>query len=191
MPAVPPRDPAIRAAARTAALIAVPLALVAGLVVFWLLNRLQEPAQQPASAPSATPQRTDPVAVAAPPLGEPAATVCRSLVSRLPDRLRDRVRRPVLAGSEQAAAYGDPPITVSCGVPGSTVPLGEQPFTLSGVCWYGAVGPTDAVLSTQDRTVPIVVTIPRAYTEPGQWVIEFSGPIVSSVPAITPPPAGC
>jgi hypothetical protein len=171
--------------------VAIPVALIAGLAAFWLLNGLQTPSRRPEPTPSAALQRTDPVTMAAPALGEPGATTCRLLMAKLPDRLRDRVRRPVVAGPEQNAAYGDPPITVSCGVPGTVVPPGEQPFTLSGVCWYGVVGQTNAVLTTQDRTVPIVVTIPRTYAEPGQWTIEFSGPIVATDPAITPPPSRC
>ena len=43
-----------------------------------------------------------------------AGRCCRSC----PATLRDLAARPVTAGPEQNAAYGDPPLTVACGVPG-------------------------------------------------------------------------
>ncbi len=44
-----------------------------------------------------------------------AAGVCRRSTAQLPATVVGRHRRPV-SGAEQNAAYGDPPITVACGV---------------------------------------------------------------------------
>jgi hypothetical protein len=180
-------DEVTRSAARLAALIALPLALVAGLVAFWALGGIHSLAS---SKPR--PQATGPVAMAAPSLPDRPATVCRALLSQLPDHIRDRNRRPVTAGPEQNAAYGDPAITVACApssVP-SIAPTADV-YVLSGVCWYAATGPKASTWTTLDREVPVTVTVPASYDSPGQWVAEFSGPIVQSVPSIPNPPSGC
>jgi hypothetical protein len=185
-------DPVNTGAARTAALIALPVAVVAGLVVFGVLGGFGSPAPRPSSPPGSG-SVTGPVGMAAPGLSEPAATVCRALVAALPGKLRDRTRRPVTAGPEQNAAYGDPAITLACGGgPRPSVDPTRDVYVLSGVCWYEVPGPDSSTVWTAiDRTVPVTVTVPAAYDPPGQWVIEFSGPVLSSVPATSYVPFGC
>ena len=176
-----------RTAARLAAVIALPVAVLAGILAFRILGG---PAARPAPSPSA--QATGPVAMAAPNLSPQTATVCRALLAALPDSLRDRRRRPVPAGPEQNAAYGDPPITLACGagpLP-SIDPTGEV-YPLSGVCWYARPGRDTTAWTAVDRVVTITVTVPNSYAGQGQWVIEFSGPVISSVPSITAVPSGC
>lgn len=198
----------MRRASRTAALIAVPVALVAGALVFWLLGGFggggpggPGAAGTPAGSAVPAPQSTAPVAMPVPVLGERAVEVCRALLSQLPDRLRDRMARPVTgtgtapdgnSGAEQNAAYGDPPITLACGVQ-PVVPSPDATLAvLSGVCWYQQQDPSVVVLTTVDREVPIAVTVPRAYTEPWQWIIEFSTPIIETVrSATTAVPSTC
>ena len=53
-------------------------------------------------------------------------------------------------------------------------------YPLSGVCWYAVPGKDSTTWSTLDREVTITVTVPNSYSGQGQWVIEFSGPVVSS-----------
>jgi len=116
-------DPVSRRAARLAALIALPVALVAGFVTF----RVLAPGGS-ASGDGAAPGggATTAVDVAAPSLAPRTATVCRALLAKLPATLGDLTRRPVTAGAEQNAAYGDPPVTVACGSTGVllTLPIG-------------------------------------------------------------------
>jgi hypothetical protein len=180
-------DPATRSAARLAAAVALPAALVAGLVAYRLLG---PGAHQGASA-SPAPQSSAPVAVAAPPLAERPATVCRALLSRLPAALRDRPRRPVTAGPEQNAAYGDPAITLACGGPRPSVDPTAYVYPLSGVCWYAVAGPAATTWTTVDREVPVTVTVPNGYSGQGQWVIEFSPAVGIAVPGTANPPTGC
>jgi hypothetical protein len=182
-------DQETRGVARLAAAVALPVALVAGLVAFWALGgfgRAHEAAAPPA------PQATSAVAMAAPSLGVRPATVCRALLAQLPPALRDRPRRAVSAGPEQNAAYGDPAITLACGSgPAPSVDPTADVYPLSGVCWYAVPGPETTTWSTLDREVTVTVTVPNSYPGQGQWVIEFSGPIVASVPSITKVPSGC
>src|SRR5687767_15107454 len=101
-------DSTPRGAARTATLVALPLALVTGVAVYWLLGGFRsEPAAQPAR-----PQATTAVELAATPLGDRPAAVCRALFAKLAPTLGDLPRRPVTAGPEQNAAYGDPPVVL-------------------------------------------------------------------------------
>jgi len=188
--------------ARVATLAALPIALIAGLLVFWLLGGFDAgkpgggpDAGQPdgrAASPSATPraQSSAPVAMPAPSLDQRRATVCRALLSQLPDAVRELRRRPVTAGPEQNAAYGDPAITLACGVPAVSVEPTAIVFNL-GPCWYADQRPDATVWTTVDREVPVRVTVPIGYAAPGQWVAAFSPPLVAAVPSAPTRPSGC
>ena len=184
------RDEVTRAAARRATLVAVPVALLAGVLVFWLLSHAGRPA--PVSTATPGPAATGPVGMAAPPLTDRAATLCRALVLRLPDALGRHARRPVTAGAAQNAAYGDPPITLACAAgPAPSVAPDAQLLNVSGVCWGTEQLADRSVWTTVDREVPITVTVPQAYEGPSQQVIDFTDPIIATVPRTASPPTGC
>lgn len=197
-------DPVSRGAARWATLTAVPLALLAGVGAFAALGGFDgaDPGGRPGAGASASPPAptgptptgpvaTGPVEMSAPALSGRAELVCRALLSRLPDSLRDQARRPVTAGAEQNAAYGEPPITVACGAAAATFPATDVVYALSGVCWHAAQGDANSVWTTVDREVPIRVTLPAAYQ--GQLVIDLSAAIVGAVPPLSAEkiPTGC
>lgn len=184
-------DSASRNAARTATLVAVPIALLVGVLAFWQLGGFGGGAAKPAASRSATPTATGPVTVSAPELTGGAILTCRAFVAALPDDIRKLPRRPVSDGVEQNAAYGDPAITVSCGVPPVTVPPTATVYSLSGVCWYAQKQPAGSTWTTVDRTVPVSVSVPGKYDSPGQWTAEFDDTIISSVPSAKTAPAGC
>ena len=167
-----------RSPAGTATFVAVPAALLAGALAFWALSSgTREERDQPRQ------QASGPVTVAAPPLSERAATVCRALTSQLPAAIRDRARRPVTAGTAQNAAYGDPPIVVSCGVEEPRVPQVAQLLILSGVCWFPEEQGGTQIWTTVDREAPVRVTLPQQYDPAGQWVIDLSPAINGAVPS--------
>jgi hypothetical protein len=181
-------DTETRGAARLAVFAAVPIAVVMGIVTFWWMGGLGS-AGKPAR-PRA--QSTAPVTTTASPLAGPAATACPDLLGRIPtDGLRDRPRRPVTAGAGQNAAYGDPAITLTCGVPAVSLPVGADVYLLSGVCWYTQTDGTGTVWTTVDRDTPVRVHVPKSYEAPGQWVIEFSPAVTAALPRAATPPAGC
>ena len=115
-PPVRASDPTTRSAALWATAIALPVAILAGFLIFWQLTPADGPAAAPATAPPST-TPTTPVQMAAPALSARTAQVCLAVTSQLPNTLRDLPARKVSAGPEQNAAYGEPPITVACGVP--------------------------------------------------------------------------
>ncbi|HEU4421178.1 MAG TPA: DUF3515 family protein [Pilimelia sp.] len=187
-------DQITRGAARWATLIAVPAALLAGLGIFAGMGGFGGDGAAP--EPTTTtprPQATTPVPMAATALSPRAESVCRALLARLPDALRDRARRPVTAGPEQNAAYGDPAITVSCGTPMPVFPPTDLVYPLDRVCWHAAETPDATVWTTVDRELSVRVRVPRAYEQPGQWVIALSPSVTAAIPraAAGKIPSGC
>jgi hypothetical protein len=184
--------------ARTATIVAVPVALLSGVLAFWVLGGFGSH-PHPAAPPPPRPQSTGPVTVSAPALtGEPAAA-CRALVDKLPATLNALPRRPVTTGAEQntaeqntaaqnTAAYGDPAVILACGAPPVPPDVTDQTFELAGVCWYPQKRPGATVWTTMDRRVPVAVTVPNAYDPPSKWVIDFSAPVLATIP---PAPTRC
>ncbi|EEP73907.1 hypothetical protein MCAG_04234 [Micromonospora sp. ATCC 39149] len=187
----PPRDRTNRSAALLATLIAVPVTVAVAGFTFAKLTPDAPAAEPGPAATSAGPQSTAPVEMAAPPLAERPATVCRALTSQLPPTVRDLRQRPVTAGPEQNAAYGDPALTIGCGGaepdPGDT----DDVWLVNKVCWYAVEGPDATVLTTLDRETAVRVTVPHAYGSALQWVSPISDVVVASVPSGGTAPAGC
>jgi hypothetical protein len=181
-----PADPVRRRAATAATLVAVPVALAVGLVSLWAFGAFEGPPQ-----PVAGPRPTSAVTMQAPTLTPEVAEVCRAVVAQLPDAVRDAARRPVTAGPEQNAAYGDPPLTLACGVLTPSLPPTTEVFPLSGVCWAAVPGPGGTVWTTVDRTVGIAVTVPGSPDGSGQSVIPFTKAISPNDPRLPDPPPGC
>ena len=163
--------------ARLATLIALPVALVAGVGAFWALGGFPD---RPSTAA---------VPVDAPQLEPSPATVCRALVARLPEELGGLKRRPVTAGTEQNAAYGDPAIVLSCGVARPAIPASAQVMGISNVCWWPDERTGETVWRAIDREVPVRVTVPK--DADGAWLVNLSPAIVATVPATEPGPVHC
>jgi Protein of unknown function (DUF3515) len=199
-----PPDRTIRTAALWATAVAVPVAVLVGvLIVVQLIPHATREARPKATATSAAAVPAAPVPVAAPKLSPRAAQVCLAVTSQLPSAIRTLPGRRVTAGAEQNAAYGEPPITVQCGVPqpamcetaaaGSRcVPLDTELLIMNAVCWYAAPGTQANVFTTMDREIAVRVTVPATYQQPAQWANEFSDTIVETDPSRTSGmPSGC
>jgi len=181
--------PTSHSAARIATLAALPIALLAGALAFWSLGGFRTGVG--AGTREVASPASGPVSMAAPALDERSAAACRELIARLPGSLRDRPARPVTGGRDQNAAYGDPPLTLTCGTPTPSYPPETQLNGLSGVCWYVARGKTADRWTTVDRAVAVTVTVPHEYDQAGQWVIDFSSAIRAALPAADRIPLGC
>jgi hypothetical protein len=182
-------DRSTRQATIWATVVALPIAV---LVLLFLFAQFAPRTDDPPAAPSApSPRSTSPVEMAAPALSARSATVCRALLSMLPDTLDDHAQRPVTAGPEQNAAYGDPAVTVACGVPPASYPLTDEVWSTKGVCWHLSKDESTgaAVWETVDREVAVKVTTPSAYDP--QLAVAFADPIASSVKRLADPPSGC
>jgi Protein of unknown function (DUF3515) len=200
----PAPDRTMRSAALWATVIAVPVAVLAGLLIFTKIvpetgSAAPSPSiTQPAVVPAA------PVQMAAPKLAARPAEVCLAVTSQLPVKVRDLAARKVSAGPEQNAAYGEPPLTVACGVAQpkmcaslddsgtGCVPLDTELLNMNKVCWYASQQGDAAVFTTMDREVPVQVTVPKQYAQPAQWANEFSDIVVKTDKSSTVGvPSGC
>ena len=203
-------DGTTRGAALWATAVAVPIAVVVGLLMFWRLVPEGGTAALPTpSAGAAVAVPDTPVPMAVPKLDAHTAQVCLAVTSQLPGELRDLPARKVSSGpgqrsSEQNAAWGEPPITVACGVTQPTmcervdgghpgcVPLDAVMLRMNGVCWWGQDGPAVDVFTTMDREVAVRVSVPAGYEQSAQWANEFSDAVVRTVKSKTAGvPTGC
>jgi hypothetical protein len=127
-----------------------------------------------------------PVALDVPPGKPPAA--CRELLARLPVALADQGRRDIAPSDAAGAAWGDPPITLVCGV---GVPAGFDDvascLTVSGVDWYIPTAQLEAqgdlTMTTVNREVSVEVHLPAAYFPPATALADLARPVKRSIPA--------
>ncbi|RZU49811.1 uncharacterized protein DUF3515 [Krasilnikovia cinnamomea] len=201
----PVPDRTTRRAALWATVVAVPVAVLVGFLAFTQVLRPAQPAAAPTTAaPSARAAVPDtPVPMAAPALSARAAQVCQAVTSALPGTLRDLPARQVTAGPRQNAAWGEPPITLACGVAqpamcatldggAGCVPLDAELLNMNEVCWYARQDPAGPVFTTLDREVPVRVTVPTGYAQAAQWANEFSDAVAAaSRKRTTGVPSGC
>jgi hypothetical protein len=200
----PAPDRTTRNAAIWATVIAVPVAVLAGLLIF---SKIAPQTRSAAPGPSATQPAVlpaTPVQMAAPKLAARPAEVCLAVTSQLPAKVRDLGARKVSAGPEQNAAWGEPALTVACGVTRPTmctsldqtgsgcVPLDTELLNMNRVCWYANTRADATTFTTMDREVPVQVTVPKQYEQPAQWANEFSDIVVKTDKSITAGvPSGC
>ncbi|MFG1672775.1 DUF3515 family protein [Micromonospora sp. NPDC049282] len=186
----PRRDHRTRRAALWATLVAVPVTVAVAGFTFAKLAP-ESPDATPSAPASPRAQSSAPVELPAPALAQRPAILCRALVSQLPDSVRDLRQRPVTAGPEQNAAYGDPALTVACGGTAPLVPPTDEVWTVNQVCWHPVQEADATVLTTVDRETPVRVRVPKTYEQPLQWVTPISDTIVSTVPSAKQVPSGC
>lgn len=188
-----------RSAARLAALVAVPVTLLTGIGLFFVLSNALDPPESAAPSSTATPAPTPlgpaataPVSVPERKLSQWEQTVCRAVVSQLPGEVGGLAQRPVTAGVEQNAAYGDPPLTVTCGGFEAAYAPTDTVYPLpGGVCWHLVEGEDESVWTTLDREVPVRVSVPAGYDGPGQLVTELAATVARTVRSAEQAPSGC
>ncbi|WP_341719513.1 DUF3515 family protein [Micromonospora sp. FIMYZ51] len=180
-----------RRAALIATAVALPVTLLVGALA--LANLAPDtPAAAPDPSPTTPqPRSTVPVEMAAPALAERPAVVCRALLSQLPASIRNLPQRPVTAGPEQNAAYGDPAVTVACGGAEPEVQPTDHLTLVNSVCWHATERADVTELTTVDRETAVTVRVPHFYGEALQWAAPISDTIVESIRSAGPAPSGC
>ena len=128
---------------------------------------------------------TGPVDVPAPAVDAVTASACRALVAALPEEVDPGVtRRPVSGDAGRTAAWGDPPVTLTCGVPAPDRP--EEPVVVNGVAWSVRDIGAGFRWTTRDREVLVAVDVPDAYENGAEIVNPLSGPVASAFPSVAP-----
>jgi hypothetical protein len=155
-----------RSAARLATLVALPLTVVLVVLAVLLGGRGGSGAAPaaPATSAPATAGALPSIRVAPPPaLSAAAQRACQDLISALPTDLGDLPARPVDSPSPYVAAWGEPPVTLRCGVarPPSFIATADVQ-QINGVSWFAERrGPTTA-WTVVDRPVYVEVIAPAA-----------------------------
>jgi hypothetical protein len=179
-----PTDPIRRQAARTATFVAIPVAAALVAISVWTYGRTSE-----AAAPA--PEATSAVTLSPAPLAPDAVGPCRTVIANLPDTIQNHKRRPIKGDAESSAAFGDPPITLSCGVAVPAIDPTTVVYPLGGVCWAAFPGSGNTIWRTVDRKVGLEVVVPGASDGSAQSVVPLGSAITGAVARVANPPTGC
>jgi hypothetical protein len=111
---------------------------------------------------------------------KPVVDACTKLLAQLPDELDEGVRRrPVTGDATRTAAWGDPAVTLQCGVP---LPDQTQtPLVLDGLPFVTRKTAGRVLWTTADRAVNVALDIPTAYEEQGYLVLTLV-PVLKTLP---------
>jgi hypothetical protein len=132
------------------------------------------------SSDEPAPQATGPVEVPAPSVDAAGRASCAALAAALPVEVDPGVERRPVSGDEQlTAAWGDPPVTLECGVPDpDRLP---EPVTVNGVVWSVRDIGAGHRWTTRDLTLNVAVEIPDAYDNGAEIVNPLAEPILAAL----------
>ncbi|NJC73784.1 DUF3515 family protein [Planosporangium thailandense] len=178
---------ASRGAALAASIVAIPLAILVGILLVLIGQRHIQgtTGTKPQSLP------TTPVTMDVRSLAPDESTACRKFISRLPQSMLDAKRRSVTTGREENAAYGQPAITVRCGVAAPTIAQDETVWNLSGICWVARPARGSTTWTTVDRVVPVQVVVPDSYAGQGQYIQVLTADVGGTLTVSQDIPTGC
>jgi hypothetical protein len=104
---------------------------------------------------------------------------CAALTAALPEQVDPGVeRRPVTGDEQLTAAWGDPAVTLECGVPLPDRP--EEPAEINGVVWSVRDIGAGFRWTTRELDVPVAVEIPDAYNG-AEIVNPLAEPLTSTL----------
>lgn len=105
-------------------------------------------------------------------------------MAALPAELVGQSGRETDPESTVTAAWGEPAITVRCGVPdpAALTPTSEL-ITVNGVDWFPEELTAGYLFTTYERQVNIEVTVPDDYAPEVKAVTELSAAVTETVPS--------
>ena len=119
-----------------------------------------------------------------PPEGSTQAAACADFMAALPDELVDQSPRDTDPASDLTAAWGQPAITVRCGVPDPAALNPASELTVVGdVEWFAEELTEGYAFTTYERVANVEVTVPDDYAPEIGPVSELSPLVAESVPA--------
>jgi hypothetical protein len=111
---------------------------------------------------------------------------CRELLAALPDQLDTGVRRRSVTGdATRTAAWGDPPVTLRCGVALPDQSL--EPIRIDGLNLVTTKSRGVVTWTTFDRAVNVAIDVPTAYEEQ-VYDVQPLVPLLKKLPAPQPAP---
>ena len=122
---------------------------------------------------------------------DPASTgesegVCTALMADLPATVLDGKRRKVEPG-RHSAAWGDPPITLRCGVdkpPGLSA--ASACYEVNGVGWFAEEASGGYLFTTIGRTAYVEVGVPSEYAPEANALVDLAATVNSHDPLVKP-----
>jgi hypothetical protein len=128
-----------------------------------------------------------PVSIPGPEPGTAQRVVCSRLMAALPARVGDQQRRDVEPADVLAAAWGDPPILLRCGV---TKPPGLTPFSrcdsVNGVGWFTRRTSAGYEFTTIGRQAHVQVGVPAVYVPAANALVDLASALKRTVPVVAP-----
>ncbi len=126
------------------------------------------------------------VALPDPTPDEAGRTVCAALLGDLPANVLDGTRRPTEPGG-LTAAWGDPPITLRCGVapPPGLTPTSEC-IEVDGVGWFGESAEGGMLYTTIGRRVFVELGVPSDYAPEAGALVDMAAAVTAHDPLERP-----
>ncbi len=105
---------------------------------------------------------------------------CKALTASLPDELDDGVRRRAVSGdATRTAAWGEPPVTLQCGVP--LPDQTKEPLIVDGLAFVTVKTGDHVLWTTRDRAVNVALDMPTTYEQ--GYLVQALVPALSKLPA--------
>lgn len=116
------------------------------------------------------------------------AAACADLVKALPAKVLDAKRREASPKSPLTAAYGDPPIEMTCGVtpPAGMAEAQSQCFEVNGVGWFAKQVDNGFIFTTIGRSLYFEVAVPDKYTPEANALTDVSDAVHRFDKLVTP-----
>jgi hypothetical protein len=114
-----------------------------------------------------------------------ATSTCARLVAALPHRVADRHdRRDVTPASPYTAAWGDPAITLQCGVRPPNRPLSGDELTVGRVTWLANREGDVVTWVSLGRRVTVELDVPAGYDDQDAVVADVSAVVARADAAV-------
>ncbi len=113
---------------------------------------------------------------------------CEKLVHALPDKVLDLDQRRTVPDSLITAAWGDPPIELTCGVapPAELATAQSQCFEVNGVGWFAQPAENGVVFTTIGRELYVELAVPDDYAPEANALTDVSAAVAQHNNLITP-----
>lgn len=126
-----------------------------------------------------------PVGIAEPDVDDTTRRICEQLVADAPRTVLDVPRRDTTG--TLSAAWGDPPITLTCGVPEpAAMETDKRCFEVNGVGWFAQEGDGGWIFTTIGRAVNVRVGVPTAYQPEADALVDLAAVMDAHNPEHTP-----
>lgn len=127
-----------------------------------------------------------PVDLATPTPAAGVRSICSDLISHTPAVVDGKKRREIAHPSPYAAAWGDPAITLVCGVPKPTaLNAASECFEVNGVGWFSEKQADGYRFTTIGRKAYAQVMVPKKYV-PSDPLVDLSKSINDHLPVVQP-----